>query len=216
MIQISKRKYDINYEFFNGDTEEYWYFLGLVSADGYVSDNIIELCLNKKDEYILIKLRDIICPQKPIYDKPSTRSKKFTIHSKKLSQQIKEILSMKTNKKSKEIKFPQVPDNMLKHYIRGLIDGDGCIDTTKAYRDDKVYIGPRLRILGNREYLITMLDEIRKQVPNNTKAVNKKGAENVWYITYNFSTAKDVLHWCYDNNNICINRKYNKFIEVVR
>ena len=72
---MGQPKYQINYDFFNEDSEQYWYFLGLISSDGYISDNTIELCLNKKDEHILIKLRDLICPNKSIYDKPSTRSK---------------------------------------------------------------------------------------------------------------------------------------------
>lgn len=213
---MGQPKYQINYDFFNEDSEQYWYFLGLISSDGYISDNTIELCLNKKDEHILIKLRDLICPDKSIYDKPSTRSKKFTIHSKTIAKKLKEVLGMVSNKKSKEIAFPNVSDNMLRHYIRGVIDGDGCIDTTKAYRDDKIYIGPRLRILGNRTYLLDMLERIRNVVPNNTKAVSKKGAENVWYITYNFSTAKNILTWCYEDNNICLYRKNKKFKEVCK
>lgn len=212
---MGKPKYDINYDFFN-DSEEYWYYLGLISSDGYVSDSTVELCLNKKDEHILIQLRDLICPEKPIYDKKSTRSKKFTIHSKKIAFHVKNILGMKTNKKSSEIIFPQIPKDMLRHYVRGVIDGNGCIDTTKAYKNTNVYIGPRLRILGRREYLADMLEAIREQVPNQVKAISKKGAENVWYISYNFSSAKNILSWCYDNNNICLKRKYKKYKEVVR
>ena len=60
MIEIGIAKYPINFEFFNKDSEEYWYFLGLVSSDGYVSDSNIEICLNKKDAtqhlFVLYKL----------------------------------------------------------------------------------------------------------------------------------------------------------------
>lgn len=207
-------KYQINKDFFNINSEEYWYFIGLVASDGYVSDTTVEICLNKKDEHILIKLRDIICPEKPIYDKKSTHSKKFTIHSKEISSKIKDVLSMDSNKKHVEIKLPNIPKEHLKHFVRGLIDGDGCIDTTKAYKGDSVYVGARLRILGNREFLLDLLDAIREQVPNNTKAISKKGKENVWYITFNFSVAQSVLEWCYEGNQICLFRKYNKYKEV--
>ena len=53
---MGQPKYQINYDFFNEDSEQYWYFLGLISSDGYISDNTIELCLNKKDEHILINI----------------------------------------------------------------------------------------------------------------------------------------------------------------
>jgi intein/homing endonuclease len=207
-------KYPINKKFFEDKNEEYWYFLGLVSSDGYISDDRIEIGLNNKDEHILVKLRNIICPEKPLYEKKSTHSVKFTIHSKEVASYIKSQLGMVSNKKHLEINYPLIPSEMLRHYIRGLIDGDGCIDTTKAYRGDKIYIGPRLRILGNRQFLVDMLEDIRKQVNNNTKSVNKKGREGVWYITYNFNVARDILEWCYNNNKICLYRKYNKFKEV--
>ena len=160
VLIIGTPKYPINFEFFKTNTEEYWYFLGLVSSDGYISDNNIEICLNKKDEHILIKLRDIICPGKPLYYKKSTHAVKFTICSKQLCKELKEKLSMTTNNKHSEIRFPKVPNKYLKDYIRGLIDGDGCIDTTKSYYKDNVYIGPRLRILSNRKFLIDMLEEM--------------------------------------------------------
>lgn len=214
MVKIGLIKYPINKEFFESKKEEYWYFLGLVSSDGYISDDVVEIRLNKKDGQILTKLRDLICPGKPIYDKKATHSKQLSIHSKDVCAHLKLQLGMKSNKKHIEIVYPSVPDKMLKHYIRGLIDGDGCIDTTKAYRENKAYIGPRLRILGNRQFLVDMLDDIRKHIPNKTKSVNKKGSEGVWYVTYNFSIAKNILEWCYIENNICIFRKYNKFKEV--
>ena len=37
-------KYKINKKFFTNKNEEYWYFLGLISSDGYISDEKVELC----------------------------------------------------------------------------------------------------------------------------------------------------------------------------
>ena len=44
-------KYKINKKFFTNKNEEYWYFLGLISSDGYISDEKVELCLNEKDGF---------------------------------------------------------------------------------------------------------------------------------------------------------------------
>lgn len=207
-------KYKINDSFFEQDSSELWYYLGFIASDGYVCDEKIELCLNKKDEHILFRLRDKICPDKPIYDKPSTHSKKFTIHSKRIACNIKSLFGMETNKKSSEIILPDIPCKYARDFVRGLIDGDGCIDTTKAYKNDKVYVGARLRILGSREFLTELIKLINKFVPNNTKCIQKKGSEGVWYITYNFSTAIKILEWCYYEGSMCLLRKYNKFKEV--
>ena len=211
--------YKINYDFFNKDSEEYWYFAGFIASDGYVSDEKVELCLNKKDEEILKRFRKLISPDKPIYDKPSTKSKKFTIHSKQIAKHFKDLFKMTTNNKSKEMQFPNVPDKYLKDFVRGVFDGDGCIDTTVAYRTfntyKKKYYGPRTRILGNYNFLNTMIDRIRKQVPNKVKRVQKKGKENVWYVAYTFRFSESVMNWLYKDATIYLKRKYKKYKEVI-
>lgn len=211
--------YKINYDFFNKDSEEYWYYAGFIASDGYISDEKVELCLNKKDEEILKRFQRLISPDKPIYDKPSTHSKKFTVHSKEIAKHFKELFKMTTNNKHKEMQFPDVPDKYLRHFIRGLMDGDGCIDFTKGYKQfknyKKVYVGTRLRILGNYKFLQDMITKIAKQVPNNTRKVSKKGRENVWYITYNFRIADRILNWLYQDATIYLKRKYKKYKEVI-
>lgn len=156
----------------------------------------------------------MICPEKPIYDKKSCQAKKLTIHSKFYARKIKELFKMNTNKKSIEISFPVIPDQFIKDFIRGYIDGDGCIDTAKGYKEGKIYVGPRLRVLGNLKFLESLNNTIKHYVPHNTNAISKKGAENVWCITYNFSTARGILDWCYRNNKICLFRKYNSYSKV--
>ena len=126
-------------------------------------------------------------------------------------RKIKELFSMTTNKKAFEITLPEIPPQFFKDFVRGCIDGDGCIDTTKGYRGEKAYIGPRLRILGNLKFLNQLNETIKQFVPHKTNAISKKGSYNVWCVTYNFSTAKKILDWCYQNNNICLFRKYNNY-----
>lgn len=210
--------YKINIDFFK-NSEEYWYFTGFVASDGYISDEKVELCLNKKDEEILKRFRNMISPEKPIYDKPNTRSKKFTIHSKKIAKHYKELFGMTTNNKHKEMVFPNVPDEYLKDFIRGVFDGDGCIDTTIAYKKfdnyTKKYYGPRTRILGNYKFLNTMIERIRRHIPNKVKKVQKKGKENVWYVSYTFKCSESLMNWLYKNATIYLKRKYKKYKEVI-
>lgn len=212
-------KYKINYNFFNEKEEEYWYFVGLIASDGYITDERIELGLNNKDKYILENLRDMICPGKPIYDKIQTNSSKFTIDNKKIAKDFKEIFKMKTNKKHSEMIFPNVPSIYMKDFIRGYVDGDGSIGRAKAYQtvngNKVIYNGIRLRILGNEIFLSQMLECIRKEIPNNTKSISKRKGENVYEITFNFKTAENILHWLYDNNKLCLKRKEEKFKEIM-
>lgn len=173
--------------------------------------------MNNKDEHILKTLRDIICPDKPLYNKQSTHSVKLTICSKNdLCPKIKNVLNMKTNSKHNEIRFPNcIPQQYIKDFIRGVIDGDGCIDTTISHHSNgNTSVIPRLRILGNYEFLIQLNEYTKRFIKHNTNKVSKKGAENVWTLDYNSKTANDILNWCYKDSAIRLNRKYKKFEEV--
>ena len=65
-IKIGTPKYIINFDFFNNDSEELWYFYGLLASDGYINDNVIELCLNNKDEKIwLCNVTHEVCGEHP-------------------------------------------------------------------------------------------------------------------------------------------------------
>ena len=208
-------KYNYNWNFFKKDSEELYYFLGFVAADGYISDNTIEIGLNEKDLELLEKFRDLIVPGKPIYHKKRTNSYTLKISCLKNIESFKSFYSMFTNKKHEEIQYPNIPSEYQKDFIRGYIDGDGTFDTTKGYQtvngERKVYRGLRLRILGNIGFLARLNEETRKAYNHKTNSISKKGKENVYVITYNFSTASNLLEWIYKDANIFLKRKYDKY-----
>lgn len=206
-------KYKYNWDFFETDSEELYYFLGFVAADGYISNNDIEIGLNIQDKHLLEHFRDLICPDKPIYNKTRTNSCTLKISCKSRISRFKEFFSMITNKKHEEMIFPTIPDEYVRHFIRGYIDGDGSIGKAKAYRDDKIYTDLRLRILGNYNFLHELNEKTKSIYPHKTKAIIKKGKENVYEITYNFSTAQALLEWIYEDSHIYLSRKHAKFLE---
>ena len=209
---MGTHKYNYNWSFFEEDSEELYYFLGFVAADGYVSNNEIEIRLNEKDVYLLEKFRDLIVPDKPLYYKSRTNSYTLKISCKKYIKKFKNFYGMTTNKKHEEMTFPNIPEQYIKDFIRGYIDGDGCIDTTKAYQGENIYVGQRLRILGNYEFLNSLNAETKKVINHNTNTISQKGTENVYVITYNFKTANNILHWLYDDCTICLPRKQAKVL----
>ena len=210
---VGTHKYNYNWDFFKQKSEELYYFLGFVAADGYLTENEIEIGINEKDACILEKFRDLIVPNKPLYYKESTHSYTLKISCKSLMVYFKDFYGMVSNKKHEEISFPEIPKEYLRHFIRGYVDGDGCIDTTKGYRGENIYIGKRLRILGNYNFLYSLNEKTKEFYPHKTNAINQKSKENVYVITYNFKTATNILHWLYDDCNICLPRKQAKAFE---
>ena len=210
---IQKRKY--NLDFFKKDSEELYYFLGFIASDGYVNDGCVSLTLNIKDEDMVKQLKDLTCPNAPLKYHSKTNSVGFSLYLSEIALKIKRYFRMDSNKKSFELNFPNIPQEYIKDFIRGYIDGDGCIDTTKGYKKNKIYIGPRLRILGNYDFLYELNLATKEFIDHKTDSITKKGRENVYYLTYNFSTADKLLNWLYKDANIYLKRKYDKAIALV-
>lgn len=208
-------KIEYNYDFFNEDSEELYYFLGFIASDGYVSDNLITLELNKKDKNILEKFRLLICKNKDLAYRESTDSYRLSIYISEIAKRVKRFFKMKSNKKSFELEFPAISKKYLKDFIRGYVDGDGCIDFTFAKKGKKRYKGPRLRILGNESFLYELNEATKEYYFHKTNAIRKKGKENVYEVTYNFSTAKGILEALYKNNTISLERKNLKAQDII-
>lgn len=211
--------YNYNEDFFNKNSQELYYIYGLLAADGYINkeSNTVELALNSKDVHIVEEIRDIICKDKPIYNKKNVDAYMLKICNKNIAKNIHNFLSMTSSKKHETMKFPKnMNEKQVKSFIRGYIDGDGTIDTTKGYKGRKVYIGARLRILGNYDFLYELNKETKKYIKHNTNAILKKGKENVYCVTYNFSTANNILNWIYDNSKIHLKRKNDRYNEILK
>ena len=134
----SRKNFIIN---FNGDilTTNDAYILGLIWADGNLSRNCIEIVLQESDRQILDDIskyvynKDTLTYRKPrnlisnnieYKCKPQVR---FRITSKDISNKLRKI-GLKENK-SLTCNLPILDEYFIPHFIRGLLDGDGCIYT---------------------------------------------------------------------------------------
>ncbi|AIY85220.1 LAGLIDADG endonuclease family protein (plasmid) [Clostridium baratii str. Sullivan] len=216
--KLFEKKYTFNEKFLYTDSNELWYFLGLVAADGYVTEERMELVLNEKDLHILEFFQNIIQPDKPIYHRKSVNAYKIAIDDYKFAKHLKKIFSMESNKKHEELVFPDVPKEYIKDFIRGYIDGDGCITKCSGQRNfpklgyKKIYRGVELKILGNENFLLEMVNKLQEIYPNKTKSIRKKGKENVYVVNYNFKVAEGILNELYKDSKVHLKRKYERFI----
>lgn len=128
--------------FENIDNEEKAYLLGLFFTDGNItldskrSPNI-RLELKQSDIDLLIQIKDILnIGSKLIYSK---RENKETVtiafRSKKMAEDLAKF-GIVPNKTYKTKNLPIVPNEYKKHFIRGLIDGDGSIYYSKGWKID--------------------------------------------------------------------------------
>ena len=216
------RKYKINENYFDIiDTEHKAYTLGFLYADGYNNEkkNIVKISLAEEDIDILYQIREPICPDKPLryykYKNENIQPQySFVIDNGHISKKLSEfgVVQAKTFK----LKFPTFLDrSLIRHFIRGYFDGDGCI--TKGYSRTNYskyyisFISTDKFIEGLQEYLLLNLDiKIKKtqiRYPERNNNIRMLG------IGGNLQVEK-LLNYLYDDSTIFLQRKYEKYLEL--
>ena len=221
-----KYKQKDEHYFDNIDTEEKAYWLGFLFADGNISKPTrmingkekpwyrIEISLKEDDKDHLIKFKnalnaetDVIITNTNI--KWSNRAR-FYFNSKHMWN-ILNSYGCKPNK-SLTLTFPNINifknKNLIKHFIRGYVDGDGCLSYT-----DKEKNHATLSILGT----YNMLSNIQHWLPLEFEnKIYEKASENISSLTFSGKTAFYITNYLYKNSNIYLERKYNKYKEYCR
>ena len=221
------RKKAYNEHFFDEiDTEEKAYWLGFIFADGYIYsapldstkqriDWNFELCVKGDDKEHMEKFAQAIEYNKELR---ITKADKYG-HTRCRVCLSSEILWKRLNslgctpKKSLTLKFPDESifksKDLIRHFIRGYFDGDGCI----SY-GNKEHTIPTYQILGTEEFLRAITNHLDI---NETLFHNHNDAESTtMFIRSTNKKAMQLFHKLYDNCSIYLNRKYERFIYFCR
>jgi intein-encoded DNA endonuclease-like protein len=124
------------------------------------------------------------------------------------------------NNKSLILKFPNddiIPKHLIRHFIRGYFDGDGCVYYKEGEKIDsrnkKKYKYKRLMvsIVGTESFLNSLID-IFKQHNINFKFDYSSNCGKAFEIRlYKKDELFDLYDFLYRDETICLNRKYDKF-----
>jgi hypothetical protein len=213
-----RKKYTCNESFFEKiDSENKAYWLGFLFADGYVRQRgnsfNIELKLASKDKEHLLKFKnDIECTYEvkdSIIEKVYKDKKVFyyasgiILSSKKIFEDLNRHGCVE--KKSMILEPPKnVPDELIRHFIRGYFDGDGFISNYVSHKRIEYKIG----ILGTEKFL----NWINNVFSNNKISYrNIKIKNNIHLIQYNTKDKDYIFNYLYNDSTTFLNRKYTKF-----
>ena len=223
-LGLKKSKYIYNHNFFNEiDSEEKAYWFGFICADGYISisgdygkELGIELQVGDKGHLkkfnksiegnVDVKEFISICNlNNKEYKKCSIR-----LYSKKMVEALMKLGI--TNKKSYDLRLPKFKDDLMRHFIRGYFDGDGCICESKR----KKHIST-IRCdftCGCKEYM----EELRKFLY--AKGINSyiiKEKDNPYRLMIGgLNNCDKFLNYIYKDSNISLDRKYNKTLKLYK
>lgn len=189
------------------NTEEDAYWLGFIYADGYVSDkNNFEVSLQKRDKNHLEKLKKYLELTTNItVDNFRCR----LIYKNKIFVDNLKNLGV-IPRKSLILKFPydKIPNNLIRHFIRGYFDGDGCIS---IYEKQKITILSKIlsvSLLGTKDFL----DGVRIYSPIEFgKYIKNNGSEDTLILSTAHKKAFIFINWLYQNSTIYLDRKYKKY-----
>ncbi len=145
ITEVVKQKIKVNENFFSNWSNEMAWVLGLIYTDGnllisFMKDNrykkefpMKRVSLSQKEPEILNKaLKLMNCNAKLIYSRRREYKKtvagemyRFTINHEKIYDDLTKLGL--TPNKSKTITFPDIPEQHVRHFIRGCWDGDGSV-----------------------------------------------------------------------------------------
>lgn len=218
--------YQVNENFFKKWSPEMAYILGLIVTDGGIIWNKKgkkweRFEFSSKDKEILMKINKVLSSTYPI-------RKRETCYVLRISRakMVKDLVKLGIDKnKTKTVSFPKVPREHLSHFVRGLIDGDGCIFHNHIRHRTKKGEDKNYRYLGaifstsSRNLFKDFLSSIKKVgLKISSIQVQKMvwGKGDMLQIKFCGEKAKVFCEWIYNkNDSLRLERKYLKYKEVI-
>lgn len=152
----------VNTQFFKQWSKEMAYALGFIYADGTISHKLDCVSISQKEIEILNKIKRLLRAGQNIVRYKHQDIYHLQIGSKKI---VEDLLRLGvTPAKSLTVKFPEVPDEYLMHFIRGVFDGDG----TATSGTIKIFTGSKDFAVGLRQSPITSLNVYHKRIQLHT------------------------------------------------
>lgn len=209
------------YYFDNIDSEEKAYWLGFIFGDGFIYDEklgehsgILYISLSSEDKNHLYKFRDAINSSHAIYTYDNSKGysngklSRIKINSNYIVNSLKQhgMVANKTN----VIGSPQnINEEFYLPFIRGFFDADGSImmwhDHGSLYWSVSFCKTPELLSFVENTFDYKWIWSQRKENNNRCKTItlNKK-ADTI-----------DFLNKLYENASVYLDRKYERYLEVI-
>jgi len=208
------RKYFFNESYFKEiDTEAKAYFLGLLFADGSIGKNYLTISLQERDSKILEKLAEFVEYTGPIRNR-IINDKNYAILQLNSSIMVKDLMKLGINhSKTKNPDHPVISQDLFLHFLRGFSDGDGTIYSSVTNKR-KVFIW---KIIIHDNLVDWFSDNIKKLIPNFNFQIGKHHKTTYIKIlnTNGTKNVKCVLLSLYKNATIYLERKYDKYLELL-
>lgn len=180
------------------DTEFKAWLLGWICSDGNISGGRIQISIHEQDVDVLHKIASHIDKKLPIVHRKENMVT-LTINSRQWCKDILRHLNLKREgKKCYNLATVNIENNMLRHFIRGVIEGDGHIDVAN----------PKVTITSCSKKFLEFISE-KSGFPATINQYKK-----CFCASFNSVNGLDLLGWCYEGSKYFMNRKIEAYRDL--
>ena len=205
------------------DTEEKAYWLGFLYADGCIDStgNRIEVRLSLKDLEHLEKFKKFLNLKTEIRTGISKSNGKeylychLSVRNKHMWESLNKLGCNPV--KSLTLKFPDKSyfskKELIVHFMRGYVDGDGCLCIYKSSTSNS--LRTILSLVGTESFLNSF-----NEICQNKGRIKNKSTKNyvnqAFQLTFGDVISRKIARLLYQNASVYLDRKYNKYLEFCR
>lgn len=209
--KVNSLQYNCDYDFFETiDTESKAYWLGFIYADGYVSNTKYSkkmgIALGIKDVEHLYKFKEFINSDHPIKIYKTSGGFKVGLEYCRIQISGDKIFSDLVKHgviehKSLCVKFPEdIPEELLRHFIRGYFEGNGCFRKNHEGNAD-------IDFCSTFEFLTSLKSILNVEYRPFTQRYNN-GKNNYNLTIMRREDVIRITRYMYSDASIYLNRKY--------
>jgi len=213
--------YTADHEYFdNINTEAKAYWLGFLYADGHIQvlhrqnnvKKVMELTLKRSDEPHLYLLRACLNSNHRVYQGGQigrSGNRDFNSSLKIVSPTLVDSLIKHgaTPKKTYTIKWPVLPEHLLRHFLRGYFDGDGCVQLITS-----PYLDAKFQFTSNIEFSTEAQLYLASNCGLSLTKLSDVNGKGIVKVTYGGSQqVSRIGKFLYDGASVFLPRKYEIF-----
>jgi dUTP pyrophosphatase len=177
------------------------YVLGLITSDGSLKqDGTISISLKLSDKEFLERVAKQLCPTLEVKKTKDDKMAVLIFCSKQMVSDACRHLGINPGKKSHTVKFPKLSEKLVRHFVRGLFDGDGSIRSLKT--ESGYASSPECKITSSS-------DEMRSSL----MTLGFPAREYKTDVSWQGVNALDFLGWIYEESFIYMSRKRDQYLD---
>ena len=200
------------------DTEEKAYWLGFIFADGNISKefNTLEISLQANDCGHLKKFLNFLNHNNPNLIHYRKIKGHNTCRVNITNKHLKNVLVSYgcVPNKSLILKFPDKnifkSEDLIKHFIRGYFDGDGCISYNKYFTKSGIKISPMCSVISTKNFIEITKKYLASKGIKSVICKDKRHHENTRILRFYQKDSRKLLNYLYTDCCIYLDRKYNR------